>query len=222
VNYHLRALEQAGLVRRVGERRVGNFVESLFEADAGAYVVSAAGSWPLLRCDTTPAADRAPDGARGRLEGRVASIHLAPGATEPTVEVREVLAVASRGLEGDRYFADTGTFSSSPGGGRHVTLIEAEALAALSHDYGVVLSPGEARRNVVTVGVPLNHLVGRDFRVGEATLRGVRLCEPCAHLARLTHADVLPGLIHRGGLRADVVESGVMRAGDLLAAPAAP
>ena len=55
---------------------------------------------------------------------------------------------------------------------------ESEALEALRRDYEVDLDPAQARRNLLTRGVPLNHLVGREFRVGGVTLRGLRLCEP--------------------------------------------
>lgn len=126
----------------------------------------------------------------------------------------EVRAVAGRGLEGDRYFREIGTYSRTSGPDRQLTLIEREALEAMERDYGVNLDPGEARRNLVTRGVPLNHLVGRTFRVGEVELRGVRLCEPCRHLARLVQADVVPGMVHRGGLRAEILTTGIIRVGD--------
>ena len=85
---------------------------------------------------------------------------------------------------------------------------------AAASDYGLRLTPGNARRNVVTTGVSLNHLVGREFTVGEARLRGMRLCEPCEHLAELTGQPVVKALIHRGGLRAEIVSGGVIRVGD--------
>jgi MOSC domain-containing protein YiiM len=148
-------------------------------------------------------------------QGRVVSIHIADRAAGPMKSVTEVRAVAGRGLEGDRYFLKRGTYSSKHGPDREVTLIEIEAIEALERDYGVKLSPGDARRNIVTRGVALNHLVGKEFRVGEAVLRGIRLCEPCQHLVRLTGQEkVLPGLVHRGGLRAQVVKGGVIRVGD--------
>lgn len=100
-----------------------------------------------------------------------------------------------------------------------MTLIEAGALEGLTRDYGVALDPGAARRDVVTRGVALGHLVGREVGVGEVVLRGVRLAEPCAHLARLTHEEVLPGLVHRGGLRVHVVTGGVLRVGDRTVVP---
>ena len=112
-------------------------------------------------------------------------------------------AVAGRGLEGDRYFSGAGTFSGS-GRGYELTLIEAEALEALAAD-GVEISWEEARRNVVTRGIGLNALVGRRFRIGEVECVGRRLAEPCSHLQRLAPPAFSRGLVHRGGLRADIL-----------------
>jgi MOSC domain-containing protein YiiM len=95
-------------------------------------------------------------------------------------------------------------------------LIELESLEAVAREEGLQLAAGDSRRNIVTQGVPLNHLVGREFRVGQVTLRGVRLCEPCQHLAGLTQARVLPALIHRGGLRAEIINEGDIRVGDII------
>jgi MOSC domain-containing protein YiiM len=146
-----------------------------------------------------------------RWEGEVHEIYVAPEATGPMRSLRETRAVEGRGLEGDRYFDGVGTFSNKPGTGRQITLIEQEALSAASGEAR--LAPGESRRNIVTVGVPLNHLVGKRFRVGEAVLVGTRLCEPCAHLAKLTGMDVMKAFAHRGGLRAEVVEGGAITVG---------
>jgi MOSC domain-containing protein YiiM len=152
---------------------------------------------------------------RGDVEpATVVSIHIAGEAQGQMRSVPEVRAVVGRGLEGDRYFRGEGTYSGNPGDGRDVTLIEIEAIEALEREYDLKLDPGAARRNIVTRGVRLNDLVGHQFSVGEVTLRGVRLCEPCAHLARLTDRRALPGLVHGGGLRADIVRGGVIRAGD--------
>jgi len=130
------------------------------------------------------------------------------------ISVREARAIVGKGLEGDRYFDRSGTYSERPGPWREVTFIEMEALEALSRDYGVRLEPSETRRNVVTRDVPLGHLVGRQFRVGEVGFAGVRLCEPCHHLEQLTGKKVVAGLVHRGGLRAQVIREGILRVGD--------
>ena len=144
-------------------------------------------------------------------EGTVVSIHIAPAASAAMQSLAEVRAVPGRGLEGDRYFAGLGTFSASPSvGGRDITLIEIESVEALGMD----LSAADTRRNVVTSGVPLNHLVNREFRVGTVLMRGTRLCEPCSHLEKLTQPGVVNELIHRGGLRAQILSEGVIRAGD--------
>ena len=155
--------------------------------------------------------------------GTVERIFTAP---EPEVEMTErsdVKAVAGSGLRGDRYFREieTGTFVEwEPDEERHdgydLTLIEQEAVTAIEREAGIELAPGEHRRNIETRDVALNHLVGRRFRAGDAVCRGVRLCEPCNHLQRITQDGVLQALTHRGGLRADVLEGGMIRPGDTI------
>ncbi len=149
------------------------------------------------------------------MTGRVESIHIATAAEAPMRGVAEITAVAGVGLEGDRYATRTGSFSAKPKPGRQITLVEAEAIEALGREANLVLAPGETRRNLVTRGVALNHLVGREFMVGGARLRGHELCEPCSDLARMTgKPQILPGLVHRGGLRAEILEGGLIRVGD--------
>ena len=151
-------------------------------------------------------------------QGTVEGIHIAPRAEEPTHAVEAVNVVAGRGIEGDRYFRTegSGTFHEPDKHGQDLTLIEAEAIEGLAADTGIELGPGEARRNVITRGVSLNDLVGRRFVVGEVEAVGNRLCDPCSHLQKLTRPGVLKGLANRGGLRADVVRGGAIRAGDEL------
>lgn len=146
--------------------------------------------------------------------GRVVSIHVAPARGAPTTSVPQACAVPGKGLEGDRHFGRSANDPDAPRPDREITLVEIETIEALARDYGVSLEPGDARRNVVTRGVALNHLVDRRFTVGEVALLGLRLCEPCAHLAGLTHENVLRGLVHRGGLRARILTEGVIRVGD--------
>jgi len=148
-------------------------------------------------------------------KGTVVSVHIARAAGEPMVEIDPARAVAGRGLVGDRYYAEEGFYSDHPGPIREVSLIEEETIQALRRDHDLALAPGATRRNISTRGVPLNHLVGREFRVGEATLRGVELCEPCKHLVDVTGRErLLPTLVHRGGLHAQILSSGPIRAGD--------
>lgn len=149
-------------------------------------------------------------------KGTVVSLHITPTAAGTIASVPTVRAVAGRGLEGDRYYAQVGTYSKKPNPDREVTLIESEAVDALRRDYDIEVEPGMCRRNIVTQGVALNHLIGREFQVGEVVLRGLRLCEPCGHLEELAERTVRQGLMHRGGLRAQILTGGIIRAGDLI------
>jgi MOSC domain-containing protein YiiM len=151
--------------------------------------------------------------------GTVVSLHIAPTAAAPMRSLTKVQVVVSGGLEGDRYFNKLGTYSNDPGSGRDVTLIEIEAIEALKRDYQIELEPSQARRNIVTQGVALNHLVDREFKIGDVILRGTRLCDPCSHLEKLTRKGVMRGLIHRGGLRAEIISGGTLRPGDTISNP---
>ena len=149
--------------------------------------------------------------------GTVELIALASEAEGLMRAVSAAEAVQGRGLLGDRYERKAGTFSKPGGRGYDLTLVEAEALEELSAK-GVELAPIEARRNLVVRGIALDDLIGRRFRIGEVECYGQRRCEPCSHLERLTQPGVLRGLVHRGGLRADVLSSGRIRTGDSVAA----
>ena len=147
------------------------------------------------------------------FEGTVISINITSAAEAPMQSVSEVRAVPGQGLEGDRYFDHKGTFSK-PQPDRELTLIEAEAIEAFKREFNVDYGLGDSRRNLVTRGVPLNHLVGKEFWIGEVKARGLKLCEPCSHLQKLSHEKVLPGLVHRGGLRAQILSEGTIRVGE--------
>lgn len=151
--------------------------------------------------------ERSPLGA-SRTAGVVEAIILAPEAEGPAGRAERAAARAGRGLEGDRYFEGRGTFSDRHARGIDLTLVEGEVLEELG------IAAEEARRNLVTRGIDLDALTGRRFSVGDVECVGRRLCEPCAHLERLTRPGVLRALVHRGGLRADIAGGGEIRVGD--------
>jgi MOSC domain-containing protein YiiM len=129
----------------------------------------------------------------------------------------EVRAVPGRGIQGDRYFEGVGTFSPHPQKPDfEITFIEQEKIDAFVRESGIPFSAGDARRNVVTHGIDLNTLVGQEFVVGNVRIRGVRLCEPCNYLAKKTSPQTLTGLVHKGGLRAQILSEGQIRRGDTL------
>jgi MOSC domain-containing protein YiiM len=160
-------------------------------------------------------------GGAGGWSGRLLHIHIAPSASYEMEELETAECVAGRGIVGDRYYNGTGTYSPKPDV-REVTLIEQEALDALSRndpplqDGPIRLEPRDHRRNLTVRGVPLNHLVGRRFRIGEVILRGGRLNFPCRYLEELLGKPVYLPLYNRSGLNCGIERGGFIRVGDVI------
>jgi len=144
------------------------------------------------------------------MPGVVQQIAITPTPEALPDPVARVEVVAGQGPRGDRKFAP----EPSERRGKDLTLIEAEALEAFTSETGIPLTHQESRRNILTRGVRLNQLVGRRFRVGEVECEGIMLNEPCQHLESLTRPGLLRGLVHRVGLRADVIRGGIVAVGD--------
>jgi MOSC domain-containing protein YiiM len=151
------------------------------------------------------------------FRGRVEAIYIGERKHADLERVHEVEAIPGSGLHGDRYCRQQGTFSKPGSPDREVTLIELEAIEAAAREQGIHLQPHQPRRNLLTRDVPLNHLVGKEFQVGNVVLRGIRLCEPCDHLEKLTSVGVKDAFHHRAGLRAQILKGGVLREGDPIA-----
>lgn len=153
--------------------------------------------------------------------GIVLAIHITPQAEGDLSPVDSIRAVPGRGLEGDRYFNMSGTFSKADKPlhpSQEATLIEIESLDALQREHGLGVSPAESRRNILTQGIRLNDLVNREFTVGSVRMQGIKQCRPCDYLESRTHPGVKAGLESRGGLRAQILSEGVIRVGDAVAA----
>jgi MOSC domain-containing protein YiiM len=136
------------------------------------------------------------------MPGRVEAIRIAPE-HEQLPEPVDSIDVTDEGLPGDRYF-----------GRGDITLVEEEALEAFRDETGIALSHAEIRRQVLTSGIRLNDLLGKRFRVGEVEAVGAEWCEPCNHVEGLTYPGVLKGMVHRAGLRAEIVQGGTIAVGD--------
>jgi MOSC domain-containing protein YiiM len=162
----------------------------------------------------------APSASRTKWSGgRLLHIHIAPAASFEMEEVEEAKLIAGRGIEGDRYFLGTGTYSPKPDA-REVTLFEMEVLEALARNDPplqsgpIRLEPADHRRNFTVAGVPLNHLVGKRFRVGDTVLVGGRLNFPCKYLEELLGLPLYLPLYNRSGLNCRIETGGVVRRGD--------
>jgi MOSC domain-containing protein YiiM len=146
------------------------------------------------------------------MAGRVEGIFISEQRGLLPEPVESVRALAGRGLEGNRYF-----FESDAPPGVALTLIAAEAVEAMEREHGISIEPRESRRNIVTRGIDVNELLGKEFRIGDVQCRGIELCEPCTTLQAMTKPGIVKGLVHRGGLNADILSDGEISVGDVVA-----
>jgi MOSC domain-containing protein YiiM len=151
-------------------------------------------------------------------EGQLLAITIAPTAKVAMEGRQEAEAIPGKGLSGDRYAAGKGAFQKGDeiAPRQEVSLIESEAIEAVVRDYELDITHSDTRRNLLTRGVALNHLVGQAFAVGEVVFKGVKLCEPCGYLEGLTCEGIEEALKHRGGLRAQVIQGGTIRVNDAI------
>ncbi|WNV11709.1 MOSC domain-containing protein [Tardiphaga sp. 709] len=149
-------------------------------------------------------------------QGVVRFLHKTPRAFLPMRTFPEIELIASRGIDGDRYLIgqETGFYSHKPEEGRQITLFEMETLEALKRDHGIDMLPEEHRRNVTVEGIPLNHLVGRRFRLGETIVEATRLSTPCRHIEEILGKPVFDPMINRSGLNCKIIVGGTLRVGD--------
>ncbi len=145
----------------------------------------------------------------------VYKIYIAADKRDPVVSIEEAILERGKGIVGDRYHAqaELALAKGKQAPENQLTLISKEVLDEFIAEHEATQDYGDFRRSVITTGIDLNALVGKDFLVGDARCRGVELCEPCAYLAASVNKAVLPGLVHKGGLRAVVLESGKVRPG---------
>ncbi len=159
----------------------------------------------------SPVAPRTPG-----WNGTVSHLHITARAFLPMRQQESIELVAGRGILGDRYMlgCEQGFYSEKPEEGRQVTLFESEVLDAILRDYKIELLPEEHRRNITTVGVPLNWLVGRRFRIGPCLVEATRLSVPCRHIEQILDKPVFDPMVHRSGLNCRILEGGIVRVGD--------
>ena len=148
-------------------------------------------------------------------QGELLHIHTCSAAGLNMASHKSASLIAGSGIEGDRYQRGTGKYSEIEDI-REITLMEIETIEALKRDHNIALEPAEHRRNLTTRDVPLNHLVGKRFRVGEVLLLGGRLNTPCRYLNLVTKKDVCDLLEHRSGLNCSILENGTVSVGDTI------
>ncbi len=151
--------------------------------------------------------------------GSVVALFIADRREAPMKKVEQLNALAGQGIEGDRYFLGTGTYSKKPEPGRQVTLIQSEVLESLKDKFKITVKPEESRRNVLTKGVEINNLIGAEFFVGTVRLQAHRITQPCLYLEKLLDQ---PGLYKElwdnGGISCEILSDGLIKKGDIITA----
>jgi len=151
--------------------------------------------------------------------GIVVALFTVDRRAAPMKKVEQLYALAGRGIEGDRYFLGTGTYSKSPEPGRQVTLIKSEVLESLKNKLEINVKPEESRRNILTQGIEINDLIGTEFYVGTVRLRAHRITQPCLYLENLLDQ---PGLYKElwdnGGISCEILSDGVIKERDIITA----
>ncbi len=148
--------------------------------------------------------------------GKIEGLHITPRSFLPMRNLETLELIEGLGIEGDRHSINEAFHSDRPEEGRQITFFEAETLEALKRDHDIALRPEQHRRNVTTRGVPLNHLVGRRFRVGACVVEATRLTTPCRHIEQITGLEIYEVLLHRAGLNAKIVKGGQIHLGDII------
>jgi|TARA_B110000879_G_scaffold156837_1_gene202564 MOSC domain-containing protein YiiM len=153
-------------------------------------------------------------------QGQIVGIYVAPVKDGAAMGHKKVSLRAGKGIEGDRYFTNTGKNRSNYKGQPdwEITLIELEVVESFNQRSGNNFHESDFRRNLVTQNIRLNDLVGKEFQIGDVSLYGVQLCEPCAKLQRRLGVRILPDLVNQGGLRAQIRSNGVISVGQNIVA----
>lgn len=146
--------------------------------------------------------------------GRVLYIHVTPTAGAPMESLHRTEAITGKGLAGDRYANLTGHWSPINRRGDRLTLVEQEEIDRMATEWGLPLAPGETRRNLTTKGIRLDGLIGNRFAIGPVICLAVRHCEPCTYLEQLLCREVIYPLVHRAGIRVEILQGGPIAVGD--------
>lgn len=147
------------------------------------------------------------------MTGKIKGIYIAKTG-QPPLSKSSAQVKANKGIVGDRYYDGTGTFSGQLTGNRksEITFIASEEIDQFNTSQNESMGYGDMRRNIVTEGIKLKDLIGKEFEIGTATFLGIEHCEPCAHLAATVNKKVLPHMVNTG-LRAAILNSGLIAVG---------
>ena len=145
------------------------------------------------------------------MSGKIIKLLISKDPQSTMINVNQMVLEIDKGIFGDRYYNQIGTFSNKETiePDSHVTLIELEKITALNEEHNLNITAEDFRRNIVVTNCDLNSLVGKEFQIGEVELKGIRLCEPCKYLSdKIKEKKALTEMVHKAGLRAQIIKGG--------------
>lgn len=145
------------------------------------------------------------------MSGKIQNLLISSNPSNSMQEVNQIVLEVGKGIYGDRYHTNEGTFSNNEEiqPDRDVTLIEIENIDSFNNKHSQDITATDLRRNIVVSNCDLNSLVDKEFQIGNVVLKGIRLCEPCKYLSdKLDNEKVLSEFVHKAGLRAEIIKGG--------------
>ena len=135
--------------------------------------------------------------------GKVLEIGISENKNNKIVNVNDVEAVKGKGLVGEKHFKEDNKKRCQ------ITLIEIENINHYNKITGTTIPAINFLRNIVTEGIQLNVLIGKEFFIGAVKVKAHDLCRPCKYLQEsLRQNNTVKELLHTGGLRCEILTSG--------------
>ena len=135
--------------------------------------------------------------------GKVLEIGISENRSNKIVNVNDVEAIKGKGLVGEKHFKDENNKRCQ------ITLIEVESVNHYNKITGTMIPAIEFLRNIITEGIQLNELVGKEFLIGAVKVKAHDLCRPCKNLQKFfQQKNTVKELLHTGGLRCEILSSG--------------
>ena len=140
---------------------------------------------------------------------KVIKLGIAKNNNQKIQEVEKIELLSGKGVIDDRHFQETSDAQTQ------VTLIESENIDYFNKKFNVQIPYVDFRRNIITQGIELNKFIGKKLMIGETKIEGKDLCRPCKHLQKLlNHKEIIKEFIQKGGLRCEILVSGIIKVGD--------
>ena len=136
---------------------------------------------------------------------KIKEINITNLSGESTIYVNQAILKRNKGIINDRYYEN---FKKKY---EQVTLIESEKIINFNNNIKSKFNYKDFRRNIVTAGIDLNKMINKKIQINNVVLKIHQLCQPCRYLQnKLNVKNLVKLLANKGGVRAEIVQSGII------------